>query len=61
MPKVLEGRAIIESSSAEGVLFLIEGIKHDFHHVNATEPVTTHDGRYISSVRFSNEKTILQA
>ena len=57
---MVEGRALIEAPTAEGVLSIINGFQIDFCHVSATEPVMTHDGKYISSVRFSNDTTITE-
>ena len=57
---MVEGRALIESSTIEGVLSIIGGFTLEFCHVSATEPVATLDGRYISSDRFSNETTVLE-
>lgn len=51
-----DGRAIVESSTADGVLLAIDSIRRDFSNVSATEPVQTHDGRFISSVRYSNNQ-----
>ena len=58
--RMIEGKAVIEASSAEGVLFILEGFHLDFWHVSATEPVSTPDGRFVSSVTFSNDRTILE-
>lgn len=55
---MVNGRAIIESSTPDGIQYLIESLQIEFHHVSATTPVKTCDGRYISSVRFSNDTTI---
>ena len=55
-----EGRAIVESSSAEGVWEAIEVFQCQFHNVTATVPVETADGRYISSVIYSNDMTIIE-
>jgi len=57
---MIEGKALIEASSLEGVLFLIEGFNLDFYHVSATEPVEAADGKWVSSVKFSNDKTIME-
>ena len=57
---MIDGRAIIESSTYHGVMELIESIENEFHYVSATTPVQTHDGRYISSVRYSNDTTIME-
>lgn len=50
-----DGRAIIESSSYDGVLILIDSIKAEFPTVFYTEPVETRDGKFLSSVHFSKE------
>ena len=55
-----EGRAIVESSSPEGVMEAIEVLQCQFHNVTATIPVMTNDGRYISSVIYSNDTTIME-
>ncbi len=55
---MIEGRAIVESSSAEGVMEAIEVFQCQFHNVTATIPVKTNDGRFISSVIYSNETII---
>ena len=49
------GRAIIESSSAEEVEQAIACLQKMFNNISATIPVMTYDGRYISSVYYSNE------
>lgn len=55
-----DGRAIVESSSEEGVLEAIESLQCQFRNVAATVPVKTNDGRYISSVIYSNDTTIME-
>lgn len=55
-----EGRAIVESSSQEGVMEAIECFQCQFYNVTATIPVKTNDGRYISSVIYSNNRTIME-
>ena len=55
-----DGRAIIESSAFDGVIEAIEIIQHQFGYVSATIPVKTKDGRYISSLHYSNETTIME-
>jgi len=54
------GRAIVESSSFEGVMEAIEVFQCEFRNVSATIPVITNDGRYISSVIYSNDTTIME-
>lgn len=49
------GRAIIESSTYEGVLYLIESIKGEFPTVWWTEPVKCPEGKFLSSVHYSDE------
>jgi len=49
-----DGRAIIESSDLDGAIEAIEALQQQFFYVTATIPVKTHDGRYISSVIYSN-------
>jgi len=55
-----EGRAIIESSSFEGALKAIECLQHQFHYISATIPVKSADGKYLSSVIYSNDITIMK-
>ena len=50
----MNGRLIIESSTHEGVLEVIDKIERQFRHVSATIPALTHDGKYISAVHYSN-------
>lgn len=57
---MIEGRAIVESSSEEGVMEAIEVFQCQFHNVTATIPVMTNDGRFISSVIYSNDTTIME-
>ncbi len=55
-----DGRIIIESSSAEGVMEAIEVLQCEFQYVCSTIPVKTNDGRYISSVIYSNNTRTLE-
>lgn len=55
-----DGRAIVESSTPEGIIALIYGLRYGFHYVSATEPIKTPEGRFISSVRYSNDTTIVE-
>ena len=57
---MIEGRVIVESSSPEGVLEAIDCLQCQFYNVTATIPVKTNDGRYISSVIYSNDTTIME-
>ena len=57
---MIEGRIIIESSSPDGIVEALEGLQRQFNHVSATIPVKTHDGRYISSAHYSNNRTIME-
>lgn len=49
------GRAIIESSSYDGVLILIDSIKAEYPTVWYTDPIKTADGKFLSSVHYSQE------
>lgn len=57
---MIEGRALVESSTPEGVMEAIEVFQCEFHNVTATIPVKTNDGRYISSVIYSKDTTIME-
>ena len=48
-------RIIIESSSLDGVLTIIEDMKNTFPQVDFTNPVKTPEGGYIASVHYSME------
>jgi hypothetical protein len=54
------GRALIEASTRDGVLEVIEGLQRQFHHVSATIPELAPDGRYLSSVIYSNDLTVME-
>ena len=56
-----KGRAVVESSTYEGVISFLTTIQEGFSCVSATEPVKTWDGRFISSVHYSNDTTIMEA
>lgn len=51
---------IIESSSVEGIQFILQSLEGDFAHVSATMPVATLDGRFLSSAYVSNDRTIME-
>lgn len=52
-------RIIIESSTLEGVMSILQSLEGSFAHVSATTPVETHDGRFIASVLVSTETRTL--
>lgn len=57
---MVEGKALIEATSPDGVLMILGAIKTEFYYMSATEPVLTADGRYVSAVTFSNDTTIME-
>lgn len=57
---MVNGRAILESSTEEGVFDLLDMIREEFPHVSFTLPIKCADGQYLSSVIYSNDRTIME-
>lgn len=57
---MVDGRAIVESSTEAGVLDIIDILKEEFPHVSFTLPIKAADGQFLASVRYSTETTIIE-
>lgn len=51
-----EGKLIIQSSTFEGALELIEKIGTEYAYVTWTEPVQAADGSFMSAVHYNNNR-----
>lgn len=51
------GRALVDSNTPEGIYEAIHALERQFLVVTSTTPVKADNGRYISSVYYSNETT----